>query len=64
MKLPEHIREYFRKQGRIGARKRAQSLTPEQRREIAQKAANSRWAARRANVDAEIGTRGGLNRNN
>jgi len=44
MKLPEHIREYFRKQGKIGAAKRQAILTPERRREIAQKAAQTRWA--------------------
>lgn len=44
MKLPENVRDYFRKQGKIGAAKRQANLTPERRAEIAKKAANSRWA--------------------
>ena len=30
--------------GRIGGKRRAESLSPEERREIAQKAARARWA--------------------
>jgi hypothetical protein len=44
MKLPEDIREYFRKQGKIGAAKRTAKLSPERRAEIAKKAAETRWA--------------------
>jgi hypothetical protein len=44
MKLPDEIREFFRKQGKIGAKKRLKTLSPERRREIAQAAANARWA--------------------
>lgn len=44
MRIPEDVREYFRKQGRIGGTKRRDSLSPEQRREIARKAARARWA--------------------
>jgi hypothetical protein len=43
MKLPEKIREYFRKQGKIGAAKRKANLTPERRQEIARLAAQTRW---------------------
>jgi hypothetical protein len=43
MKLPEDVREYFAKQGRIGAAKRKANLTPERRREIARLAAETRW---------------------
>lgn len=43
MKLPENIREYFAKQGRIGAAKRKANLTPERRQEIARLAAETRW---------------------
>lgn len=45
-KLPEAALEFFRKQGRIGGRKRAANLTPEERSEQAQKAVNARWAKR------------------
>jgi hypothetical protein len=43
MKLPENVLEYFRKQGKIGATKRAATLSPERRREIASLAAQARW---------------------
>jgi len=36
--------EFFRKQGRIGGRKRAANLTAEERSEQARKAVNARWA--------------------
>ncbi len=48
VKLPDEIREYFRNQGRIGAKKRAASLSPEDRQRIARKAANARWASDKA----------------
>ncbi|HWR35890.1 MAG TPA: hypothetical protein VN622_08495 [Clostridia bacterium] len=44
MKLPENIKEYFRKQGEIGAAKRHANLTAEERSQIARKAAQERWA--------------------
>jgi len=44
MKLPENIRAYFRKQGKIGAAKRLEVISPERRSEIARKAAMVRWA--------------------
>jgi hypothetical protein len=43
VKLPDSIREFFQKQGKIGAAKRTEQLTPERRREIAKNAANARW---------------------
>jgi hypothetical protein len=43
-KLPEAALEFFRKQGRIGGRKRAANLTPEERSEQARKAVQARWA--------------------
>ncbi len=49
--MPESVREYFRQEGarggRIGGKKRAANLTPEQRRESARKAARARWARKR-----------------
>lgn len=44
MKLPDDVREFFSKQGKIGAAKRHASLTPERRREIARQAIATRWA--------------------
>jgi hypothetical protein len=50
--MPESAREYFRQEGarggRIGGKKRASNLTPEQRRESARKAARARWAKKGA----------------
>jgi len=48
LKLPDEIREFFRKQGKIGAAKRHASLTAERRREIAKKAVETRWAKTKA----------------
>jgi hypothetical protein len=48
MKLPENIREYFRRQGKIGAAKRYAKLSPERRREIARLAIRARWAKAKA----------------
>lgn len=44
MKLPEYVKAYFQRQGRIGAAKRRELLTPERRSEIARIAAQARWA--------------------
>ena len=44
MELPDDVREFFRKQGKIGAAKRMVVLTPEQRQEIARNAVRQRWA--------------------
>jgi hypothetical protein len=47
-KLPEDIRDYFVRMGRLGGQKgvaaRMAKLSPERRREIAQKAISARWA--------------------
>ncbi len=45
MQLPAHIREFFRRQGSIGGKKRNAQLSPEQRSAIGRKAAQARWAA-------------------
>ncbi len=44
MKLPEHIREFFRRQGSIGGKKRNAQLSSEERSEVGRKAAQARWA--------------------
>jgi hypothetical protein len=44
MKLPENVRAYFQRQGKIGAAKRKEVLTPERRSEIARQAAIARWS--------------------
>lgn len=42
-KLPPEALEYFRKQGAIGAKRAAEVMTPEQRKEVAKRAAAARW---------------------
>jgi len=42
--LPEAALEYFRKQGHIGGKTRAERLTAEERSEQARKAVQARWA--------------------
>jgi hypothetical protein len=44
MKLPENVREFFRRTGKIGAEKRHAGMSPARRREVARMAANTRWA--------------------
>lgn len=44
MDMPDDVREFFRKQGRIGGKRRMKRLSPEERTKIARKAAQSRWA--------------------
>jgi hypothetical protein len=44
MKLPENVKAYFQRQGKIGAAKRKELLSPERRSEIARTAAQARWA--------------------
>ncbi len=44
--LPKKVRNYFAAEGRKGGTIRARRLSPEQRREIARKAAQARWAKR------------------
>lgn len=48
MKLPDEVREFFRRQGRIGGKIRAQNLTPEERSEGARRAVEARWAGLKA----------------
>jgi len=57
MKLPENIREFFRRQGSIGGKKRNAQLTPEQRSEIGRKAVEARWAKVREQGSAAKRTR-------
>lgn len=42
-KVPTEFSDYLRKLGRKGGKKRAKTLTPERRAEIARKAAKARW---------------------
>jgi hypothetical protein len=44
MEMPDEVREFFRKQGSIGGKRRMRKLSPQERTEIARKAATSRWA--------------------
>ncbi len=53
VKLPENVREFFRRQGKIGAAKRMVVLTPEQRREIARNAVRQRWARAKQRATAK-----------
>jgi len=43
MKLPEHVREMFRRVGKLGGKKRLKVISPKRRREIAKNAADVRW---------------------
>lgn len=56
MKIPDKVREYFRRQGKIGAKKRHANLAPERRREIARAAAQARWK-QQDKVDSTKGTK-------
>ncbi|MFQ5701992.1 MAG: hypothetical protein ACE5HU_09130 [Acidobacteriota bacterium] len=47
MRLPEEIRERFRRQGRAGGRARAARMRPEARKAIARRAAAARWIRER-----------------
>ena len=47
-KLPKAALEYFRKQGQIGGRTRAERLTDEERSEQARRAVKARWAKSKA----------------
>ena len=49
MKMPEEVRQQFRKYGKRGGVKRAQNQSPEQRIEHARNAAVKRWAKRDKN---------------
>jgi hypothetical protein len=54
MKLPDEIRAFFRKQGKIGAAKRHAGMTPERRSEVARLAAETRWARAHAEADSKL----------
>lgn len=56
-KLPEAALEFFRKQGRIGGRRRAANLTAEERSEQARKAVQARWAKQAAKASKKKGTK-------
>jgi len=43
-RLPEEVLEFFRATGAAGGKKRARTLSPEQRSESARKAVKARWA--------------------
>jgi hypothetical protein len=53
MKLPDEVREFFRRQGRIGGKTRAQNLTAEERSQGARRAVQARWAKRKAEAVGE-----------
>jgi len=55
--LPEAALEFFRKQGRIGGRRRAANLTAEERSEQARKAVQARWAKQAAKTSKKKGTK-------
>ncbi len=57
MKLPANVKAYFQRQGKIGAAKRKQILTPERRSEIARNAAAARWASGAKKASAKKGTK-------
>lgn len=58
MKLPEDIREFFRRKGASGGRKRARNLSPEKRSEIARKASQTRWATAKTKKTQKSGAEG------
>lgn len=47
MRLPKEVRERFRQYGRIGGRRRADSLSPAERSAVARRAATVRWIRQR-----------------
>jgi len=47
--------------GRQGGKARLHRMTPEERREVARKAATARWAREKAKKSVEGGERGGSN---
>jgi hypothetical protein len=54
MKMPEEIRKFFRKQGAVGGKTRAENLSAEERREAARKAVQARWQkAKKKSVKAK-----------
>lgn len=61
MKLPDEIRERFRRYGRAGGRRRAERMTPADRRAVARRAATARWTRERFGASSfeELGLPGG-----
>jgi len=61
MKLPEEIRERFRRHGRAGGRRRAERMAPADRRAVARRAATARWTRERFGASSfeELGLPGG-----
>jgi hypothetical protein len=57
MRLPDEIRQAFRKYGATGGRKRAANLSEEERRESARKAAKARWAKAKKSEETDRGGR-------
>jgi len=43
----DELKEYAKRLGRRGGKKRSENLTPERRREIAKKAALARWSKKK-----------------
>ncbi len=56
-KLPPEVRAFFVQQGKKGGKlsgaARMEKLTPEQRREVAKKAVQARWAKSKAAKESE-----------
>jgi len=44
---PKAVREYFEKIAKKGGNARAKKLTPEERKDIARRAAQARWAKKK-----------------
>jgi len=47
LRLPDDVRESFRRYGRAGGRARAARMTPERRKQVARLAATARWTRER-----------------
>jgi hypothetical protein len=50
MTTKAEIRDYFAKFGKQGGKKRAQNMTPEERKAAARKAVEARWAKQKAEL--------------
>ncbi|MGZ6423676.1 MAG: hypothetical protein ACXWSR_22295 [Bdellovibrionota bacterium] len=61
MKLPDDIREFFRKQGTIGGKSRAKNMTADERSEASRTAVQARWAKEKKSAKPKRSktTRGG-----
>jgi hypothetical protein len=61
VRLPDQVREQFRRYGRDGGRKRAANLSPDARTSVARRAASVRWIRKRfgGSTFAELGLPGG-----